>query len=400
MTASLGKAAAAVMASPLLGSPSAGSTGYRSYGLGMYFTVKVNGMKGLGNWSACQGLSVNFAPDQLREGGQYEHPWYLPGEVTYGQVTLERAMQKGSSETVRTWLKSVMRKWITSNNTGEAYKGEPVDITLFDGHGVEVASWTLNNAVPVAWLGPSLSGHSNDVAIERLQFAHRGFLTDATDDSPTPTAGSTKLTLKKSDAESVSFSYNPTSMSIVRATTFRSEGALVAYQQQQVVDIEKLSITVHNLRLEGEKQVGKVPTLFGWLQPKQGAKQESKGGTNQAEAQRLELKMGDGIHYEVTLNKLDVKYTRFSREGVPIRAEVGITLADAKQKTPKQNPTSGGPPGVRAHTVTEGDNLPRIAQATCADPNAWRDIAAANGIDDPLRVRNGRVLLLPGGSGR
>ena len=391
----LGRAAGALAQ---LGGSGGSATAYDSYGLAMRFHVTVPGLTDLGNWSGCHGLSVSITPDQLREGGQYAHPWLLPGDVAYGQVTLERAMQKRSSDQVREWLDGVLARWVNSHGTGEPYQGESITITLFDGRGAEpVASWELRNAVPTAWLGPTLSGHSADVALERLQFAHLGFLGVGPSGPETQ-----KATLMKSEGESVSFSYNPTSMNIVRGTTFRSEGTIPAYLQQQVVDVETLSITVHDLRLEGAGQVAQVPKLFSWLQPKQAGSPSgsaAKGSSNVAEAQRLEFKMGVGIHYDVTLNRLDVKYTRFSPTGVPIRAEVNITLADAKQKTPRQNPTSGGPPGRRAHTVTEGENLPRIAQATYANPDAWRDIAAANAIDDPLRVRNGRVLLLPGEPG-
>ena len=393
MTAFLGRAAG-----QLLRAPSTGAPGYDSYGMAMRFHVKVDDVGDLGSWSGCHGLSVHLTPDIIREGGRYESPLYLPGEVTYGQVTLERAMQHNSSQQIRNWLADMVRLWVNGNDAGTPYEGKTVTITLCDAHGTKVADWVLHDAVPTAWLGPNLSGTSSEVAVERLQFAHSGFLADSSGSGSarTGTGATAKLTLMKSETESVAFSYNPTSMNIVRGTTVRSEGAYVEYRPQQVVDVETLSIAVTNLRLEGRAQVAKMSTLFSWLQPKKSKDGPDRGGSNQAEAPRLELKMGGGIHYDVTLNRLDVQYSRFNSDGVPIRAEVNITLADATQRTPRQNPTSGGPPGRRVHTVTEGDSLPRIAQATYADPNAWRDIAVANGIDDPLRVRNGRVLLLPG----
>jgi nucleoid-associated protein YgaU len=39
--------------------------------------------------------------------------------------------------------------------------------------------------------------------------------------------------------------------------------------------------------------------------------------------------------------------------------------------------------------------LASVAFAEYGDPNAWRPLAAFNGIDDPLRVPTGTVLLLP-----
>jgi nucleoid-associated protein YgaU len=52
-------------------------------------------------------------------------------------------------------------------------------------------------------------------------------------------------------------------------------------------------------------------------------------------------------------------------------------------------------PGRRAHTVTAGDSLARIATAQYGSPGRWRQIAAANGIEDPLRVRPGDRVYLP-----
>ena len=59
------------------------------------------------------------------------------------------------------------------------------------------------------------------------------------------------------------------------------------------------------------------------------------------------------------------------------------------------NPTSAGLPGRKAHTVTDGDSLARIATDRYGSPGRWRDIAAANGIDDPLRIRSGDRVYLP-----
>lgn len=411
MTSSLGRMGAAALssASSALGSLSGGATKYGAYGLAMRFKVTIGGgLKDLGNWSVCQGLNVNFVPETVREGGQYEHPVYLPGEINYGQITLERAMQKDSSLKVRNWLRQVMTDWVNGESSGAPYEGEAITITLFDGrNGDEVATWELLNAVPTSWTGPSLSGRSSDVALERLQFAHRGFLSAAAAGKPSGLTGTSKAKLTpKGGGESVEFSFNPTSMSMVRGTTFRSEGTFLAISQNQLVDVETLSITLTHLRLEGAKQVEKVATLFSWLQatkngsttPATPATPGGRGTANQAKAQRLDFVMGgpQGIHYEVTLNRLDVTYTRFDKNGSPVRANLTITLADATVPPARQNPTSDGPPGRRVHTVTEGDNLPGIAQATYGNPNAWRRIAAANGIDDPLRMRNGRVLLLPG----
>ena len=40
-------------------------------------------------------------------------------------------------------------------------------------------------------------------------------------------------------------------------------------------------------------------------------------------------------------------------------------------------------------------SLPSISYASYGDPTRWRAIAEANGIDDPLALRRGRMLAVP-----
>jgi nucleoid-associated protein YgaU len=100
---------------------------------------------------------------------------------------------------------------------------------------------------------------------------------------------------------------------------------------------------------------------------------------------------------EANITSVNVTYNRFAPDGSPVRAEVSIRL----QQQPSllallaTNPTSAGLPGRRAHTVTAGDSLARIATAQYGSPGRWRQIADTNGIDDPLRVRPGDRVYLP-----
>jgi LysM repeat protein len=142
-------------------------------------------------------------------------------------------------------------------------------------------------------------------------------------------------------------------------------------------------------------------TTSGW--GKKGSDSDGKGGNQRGGPKILSLKMGtgkglaagDGISSTVILKRVEVQYTRFNADGDPVRARVNLTLELYEKPPEPQNPTSHSPEGGRVHVTSAGDNLQRIAQSTYADPSAWRDIASANGIDDPLRVRNGRSLFLP-----
>jgi nucleoid-associated protein YgaU len=47
------------------------------------------------------------------------------------------------------------------------------------------------------------------------------------------------------------------------------------------------------------------------------------------------------------------------------------------------------------HQIVSGDTLESLAYRTYGDSGLWREIAAANDIDDPMRLRPGRTILLP-----
>ena len=52
-----------------------------------------------------------------------------------------------------------------------------------------------------------------------------------------------------------------------------------------------------------------------------------------------------------------------------------------------------GPPTVR--NLVEGETLSKLAHEYLGDPGAWRDIAEANGIDDPINLRPGMQIVIP-----
>lgn len=102
-----------------------------------------------------------------------------------------------------------------------------------------------------------------------------------------------------------------------------------------------------------------------------------------------------GSNKPVTLEKVTVDYERFDPLGLPVWAKISMTLIEVYEDKPPGNPTSGGVPGRARHTVTQGENIVQVANRAYDSPQAWRMVAEANGIDDPLRVRPGRTLSLP-----
>jgi nucleoid-associated protein YgaU len=95
------------------------------------------------------------------------------------------------------------------------------------------------------------------------------------------------------------------------------------------------------------------------------------------------------------LTSVDVKYKLFSRDGTPLRADVTIALEGATPDFGGTNPTSHATDTTQTHTVVEGETLQAVAYVELGKPAFWRAIADMNGIDDPLRLAPGAVLLIP-----
>jgi nucleoid-associated protein YgaU len=107
------------------------------------------------------------------------------------------------------------------------------------------------------------------------------------------------------------------------------------------------------------------------------------------------LHWGSVSSFPAFVTSVSAKYTLFSSDGTPIRATCAVAMEEMPADPSRQNPTSGSQDVRRVHRTVAGDTLASVAYAEYGDPAQWRALAAYNGIDDPLRVRLGRTLLLP-----
>ncbi|TQF06765.1 LysM peptidoglycan-binding domain-containing protein [Kitasatospora acidiphila] len=93
---------------------------------------------------------------------------------------------------------------------------------------------------------------------------------------------------------------------------------------------------------------------------------------------------------------LSVNYTLFDVDGHPLRATCSLTIEEASVDPAGQNPTSGSLDARSIHRVIAGDTLPMLAWREYGDATAWRTIAEANDIDDPMVLTPGMELIVPG----
>jgi nucleoid-associated protein YgaU len=95
------------------------------------------------------------------------------------------------------------------------------------------------------------------------------------------------------------------------------------------------------------------------------------------------------------------QFTFFNPLGVPLRAKLTVELREYKtlaDQIRQLNLRSAD--HTKAHALVEGETLSSVAHDAYGDPGAWRRIADANGIDDPLAVPAGTILRIPRGEGQ
>jgi hypothetical protein len=119
--------------------------------------------------------------------------------------------------------------------------------------------------------------------------------------------------------------------------------------------------------------------------------------TNNARPPYVIFHWGNLHSFKAVVSNLQLRFTYFSSTGVPLRAQVDLSLTQFAESAAfgPQNPTSGTPDPHRVHRVQPGETLDRISAKYYGDSTRWRSIAAANGVVDPLALRVGSLLSIP-----
>jgi len=90
------------------------------------------------------------------------------------------------------------------------------------------------------------------------------------------------------------------------------------------------------------------------------------------------------------------RFVKFSEDGTPIRATLECTFIESRDldeifgKSPLQSPDT-----TKYRTVHQGDALWSMAVSEYGEAAQWRQIALANGIDNPRRLRTGDLFVVP-----
>src|SRR5436309_14295494 len=122
------------------------------------FRVKIDGDGDLGNWSKCDGLSVEYDVFEYKEGGENAFIHRIPGRAKYQNVKLTRPVNKDSKK-VADWMAKLKLE----------VKRQTAEIALLDSEGRRIATWNLEGVLPVRRNGPSLCSAPNQAATERRE---------------------------------------------------------------------------------------------------------------------------------------------------------------------------------------------------------------------------------------
>jgi phage tail-like protein len=404
-----------------------------AYGVAFRFAVDIGGLE-LGDWQSCSGLKVDFKPAEMKSGGNYLGSHWLAGEASYSRVVLKRGAMQAGSRALQEWLRKQGIAWLNGQDGPDT--GGPCTITLFDSSGKPVIWWVLDHARPAAWSGPDLDAGASKVAVETLELVHSGFTVGWGPKAPRSAAPAPSVSSKTQSpscaltevngpgavgGKTVQFTFPPTEIGVqkrqpkgqhdgrggrsVDGTEVQVEGTIV---DASATTPNITTYVLNNLVLWGPTTRTTVDTLDLWATK---TTTKEKGTTKGKDAQpQLSFTWGSGFNgIPVVLKSMSATYTRFTVDGQPIRAKVNLQLeqtgpppAATGTAPPKtvvaqgaQNPTSGGIPGRASHLFRDMENLPALAQQTYGDPTAWRAVAEANRVDDPLRLVPGTILLLP-----
>ncbi|HWE57106.1 MAG TPA: phage tail protein [Acidimicrobiales bacterium] len=385
-------------------------------GLAPRFEVTVEGHD-LGGWQQCTGLEVDFSPYQLQEMGENTTVHNLRGQAKYQNIVLTRAVvsQMWNSETLK-WLAKFQGIQRPGNAT----------IVLYDAWGESVASWELMRVIPVKWKGPTLNSKQNEVATEVLTLAHEGFAGLA---EPHAVALASLTEVGNSDHQ-INLQFNPKSVTQKRqnepavhngystytgnsssGSASASDGFGDSYYGQAAVmmgmglNTWSLSSVVFDSdygasggggassvrEIDDQTLMRNVNLLFKWMQTH---------GSGQKKSSVVLLFAWPRFLSEpafVHLGSTTVKYVRLRHNGTPSRVEISLTLTEVAPSdvTANQNPTSGGPGGHRTCRVVDGESLASVAYREYGEAGVWPQLARFNRIDDPFRMRTGRVLQIP-----
>lgn len=102
------------------------------------------------------------------------------------------------------------------------------------------------------------------------------------------------------------------------------------------------------------------------------------------------------LDFKGIVEKVTQRFTMFMESGEPVRATLNVTFKSVQspveqyRKVPRESADR-----TKQKTLKQDEQLWMLAAEEYDDPAHWREIAEANGIDNPRRLPVGRKLIIP-----
>lgn len=97
------------------------------------------------------------------------------------------------------------------------------------------------------------------------------------------------------------------------------------------------------------------------------------------------------LDFVSVLQRAVQSFKLFLSDGTPVRATVDVTFKEYFYRPGDRQSADF----TKRYIVRRGDTLSSIAGQKYSDPTLWRPIAEENGLDDPLSIQPGQVLVIP-----
>jgi phage tail-like protein len=133
------------------------------------FSVSIdNASYDLGLFNTCDGLGCEITVETRQEGGNNGFFYQLPGPMKYTNVKFTRPLNADSAK---------VAAWMARTVAGTPRCTAVIQALTLSGD--VVCTWSLQQVIPVKWTGPQFSAEGPKVAVETLEIAHHGFLSNA-----------------------------------------------------------------------------------------------------------------------------------------------------------------------------------------------------------------------------
>jgi phage tail-like protein len=133
------------------------------------YMVKVDGVEHA-IFTECKLPSFQVETLEIKEGGQNNFTHQLPVRIKAGSITLKYGMSK--SDALLKWYLDVL-KALSKGNLAQVLHN--VTITMYTVERQNMTVFSLEQAYPKKWSGPTLKSDDRAIAIEELELAFTAF---------------------------------------------------------------------------------------------------------------------------------------------------------------------------------------------------------------------------------